>query len=146
MPRAHFSSPNSPFPINYPVAKLSQASVILTSFSTNAFEQHWVDIQRDTGWACPVLFLTSSCVLLCTYCFGFTLYGSCPCMLWGLMPSPQRARPNSCLGETGGNSLYLTSSLYHKRRNFRWELIFVGKQHPQKLNPQNFAHTKNSQQ
>ena len=33
--------------------------------------------------------------------------------------------------------------IYRKRRNFRWGLhvIFMGKQHPQKLNPQKFAHT-----
>ena len=33
---------------------------------------------------------------------------------------------------------------YRKRKNFRWELIFVGKQHPQKLNPLKFVLTKNS--
>ena len=26
-------------------------------------------------------------------------------------------------------------SKYRKRRNFRWGLTFVGKQHPRKLNP-----------
>ena len=34
-------------------------------------------------------------------------------------------------------------SVYRKRRNFRGGLIFVGKQHPRRLNPRKFVLTKN---
>ena len=39
--------------------------------------------------------------------------------------------------------VYMSAFDYHKHRNFRWGLMFVGKQHPRKLKPRKLVLTKN---